>query len=59
MAALGVTAKDVDEVLRTNNYLSGAGQTKGDYVMIDLAPRPMLVSEQAFRQLVVSNARAR
>jgi len=37
MASLGVTATDIEEVLRANNYLSGAGQTKGDYVAMDLS----------------------
>ena len=55
MAALGVTADDMDEVLRTNNYLSGAGQTKGDYVTIDLSATTDVSSEQDFRQLVVGN----
>jgi multidrug efflux pump len=55
MAALGVTADDVSEVLRTNNYLSGAGQTKGDYVMMDLSATTDVAREQDFRQLVVGN----
>lgn len=53
MAALDVTAKDIDEVLRANNYLSGAGQTKGDYVTIDLAATTDVISEEGFGQLVV------
>ncbi len=55
MAALGVTADDVAEVLRTNNYLSGAGQTKGDYVMMDLSVTTDVANEQDFRELVVGN----
>nr|WP_305907948.1 efflux RND transporter permease subunit [Methylomarinum sp. Ch1-1]MDP4520747.1 efflux RND transporter permease subunit [Methylomarinum sp. Ch1-1] len=55
MAALGVTANDVAEVLRTNNFLSGAGQTKGDYVMMDLSATTDVADEQDFRQLVVGN----
>ncbi|WP_036251148.1 efflux RND transporter permease subunit [Methylobacter sp. BBA5.1] len=55
MAALGVTADDVAEVLRTNNYLSGAGQTKGDYVMMDLSATTDVAREQDFRRLVVGN----
>ncbi|MEE9356393.1 MAG: efflux RND transporter permease subunit [Methylococcaceae bacterium] len=55
MAALGVTAKEVADVLRTNNYLSGAGKTKGDYVTIDLSATTDIAQEQDFRRLVVSN----
>ncbi|MCL7421394.1 MAG: efflux RND transporter permease subunit [Methylobacter sp.] len=55
MAALGVTADDVAEVLRTNNYLSGAGQTKGDYVMMDLSATTDVAREQDFRRLVVGH----
>ena len=36
MAALGVTADDVANVLRANNYLAGVGATKGKYVAVDL-----------------------
>ncbi|WAK03925.1 efflux RND transporter permease subunit [Methylobacter sp. YRD-M1] len=55
MAALGVTADDVAEVLRTNNFLSGAGQTKGEYVMMDLSATTDVTREQDFRRLVVAN----
>ena len=55
MAALGITADDVAEVLRTNNYLSGAGQTKGNYVMIDLSATTDVASERDFQRLVVGN----
>jgi len=55
MAALGVTAEDVADVLRDNNYLSGAGQTEGDFVKIDLSATTDLNSEQGFKQLVVGN----
>ncbi|PPD35736.1 MAG: multidrug efflux protein [Methylomonas sp.] len=55
MSALGVTATDVTEVLRANNYLSGVGGTKGNFVKIDLRATTDAVNEQQFRQLVVSN----
>jgi multidrug efflux pump len=53
MAALGVTATDVADVLRANNYLSGAGQTKGRYVGIDLGVTTDVAREEDFRNLVV------
>ncbi|MCF6253027.1 MAG: efflux RND transporter permease subunit [Methylococcaceae bacterium] len=55
MAALGVTAKDVAEVLRDNNYLSSAGQTKGTLVKIDLTLTTDISTVQDFNQLVVGN----
>lgn len=55
MAALGVTADDIAEVLRINNYLSGAGQIKGNFVTIDLSATTDVTKERDFQQLVVSN----
>ncbi len=54
MAALGVTADDVYEVLRNNNYLSGAGQTKGNFVTLNLTATTDIDNEQAFQKLVVA-----
>ena len=55
MASLGVTASDIKDVLEDNNYLSGAGQTKGDYVAINLSATTDVAKEEDFRQLVVSD----
>ncbi|MCG6886706.1 MAG: efflux RND transporter permease subunit [Proteobacteria bacterium] len=55
MAALDVTADDVANVLRANNYLSGVGQTKGDYVTIDLGATTDVTHPEDFQNLVVSN----
>jgi len=54
MAALEITAKDVSDVLRENNYLSSAGQTKGSLVKIDLNISTDLSTEQDFKQLIVA-----
>ncbi len=56
MAALGVTAADVDRVLRANNYLSGAGQAKGAYVSVDLSATTDVSRESDFHNLVVRAA---
>jgi len=53
MASLGITADDIDEKLRDNNFLSGAGETKGDYVRINLSATTDVANEEDFRQLVV------
>ncbi len=56
MVALGVTANDVREVLRANNYLAGIGQTKGVYTAVNLTATTDLASEEDFRKLVVRSA---
>lgn len=53
MAALGISAQQVADALRTNNYLSSIGQTRGQYVTIDLSATTDLASERDFRNLVV------
>ena len=55
MAALGVTGADVNDVLKANNYLSGVGGTKGDFVKIDLRATTDAINEEQFKRLVVSN----
>jgi multidrug efflux pump len=55
MAALGVTANDVASVLRANNYQAGVGETKGEYVTIDLGATTDVARERDFRNLVVRN----
>lgn len=54
MAALGVTATDVSRVLRSNNYLSSVGSTKGEYVSIDLGATTDISKQQEFYNLVIS-----
>ena len=53
MAALGVSAQAVRDVLKENNFLSAVGQTKGAYVAIDLGANTDISTEQDFRKLVV------
>ncbi|MEJ2576875.1 MAG: efflux RND transporter permease subunit, partial [Gammaproteobacteria bacterium] len=55
MAALGVSATEVDDVLRRNNYLSAIGKAKGRYVAIDLSATTDVGSVEAFQRLVVSS----
>jgi len=55
MAALGVTADEVQQVLRNNNYLAGIGQTKGAYVAIDLSATTDISQAQDFQDLVLRN----
>ena len=53
MAALGVTASDVADALRSNNVLSAVGSTKGQMVAIDMTARTDLRSPEEFRDLVI------
>ena len=56
MAALGVTASDVRDVLSANNYLAGVGQSEGAYTTINLTATTDLAREEDFRKLVVRSS---
>ncbi|TDY00506.1 efflux RND transporter permease subunit [Thiohalophilus thiocyanatoxydans] len=53
MAAQGITAGQVAEVLRANNYLAGIGSTKGKYVAMNLTATTDVSEPDDFRKLVV------
>jgi multidrug efflux pump len=53
MAALGVSAKDVQQALSGNNFLSAVGNTKGSLVSINLIANTDLRSQEEFKRLVV------
>ncbi len=53
MTALNVTAEDVAEVLRQNNFLAGIGATKGKYVAMDLSIDTDVARPEGFESLVV------
>jgi multidrug efflux pump len=56
MAALGITAGEVQQVLRDNNYLAGIGQTKGAQVANDLSATTDVSRVQDFQDLVLRTA---
>jgi multidrug efflux pump len=56
MAAHGVTAADVYAALAANNYLSAAGETKGDMVSVNLTASTDPHSLAEFKRLVVRQA---
>ena len=56
MAALEVTAADVADVLRENNYLSAVGQARGQYTAVDLSATTDVAAESDFRDLVVRSS---
>jgi len=53
MAALDVSAQEVQEVLRENNYLAGVGKTKAGYISVDMTATTDISSVEDFRNLVV------
>ncbi len=55
MAAYGLTANDVSNVLAANDFISALGRTKGQMVTINLTADTGLHSVEEFRNLVVKS----
>lgn len=53
LAAYDLTATDINNALRANNYISGLGNTKGQMVQVNLTSNTALHSLDEFKQLVV------
>lgn len=53
MAALGVAPADVFTVLSNNNFLTAAGNTKGEYVAINIRAKTNLNNVEEFKKLIV------
>ncbi|MFT4060220.1 MAG: efflux RND transporter permease subunit [Legionella sp.] len=53
MAALNVTPSDVTGVLAKNNFLTAAGNTKGEYVALNITAKTDLNDTTAFSNLIV------
>lgn len=53
MAALNVTPANVSNVLLENNFLTAAGNTKSEYVQINVTAKTNLNSPDEFRKLIV------
>jgi multidrug efflux pump len=53
MAALHVTPADVSNVLANNNYLTAAGNTKNEYVAINIRAETNLNTVEEFNRLIV------
>jgi multidrug efflux pump len=56
LAAHGLTAADVSQALAANNYISGAGNTKGQMVQVNLTASTSLHSLDSFRDLIVKQS---
>ncbi len=55
MAARGVTPGDIRTALTNNNFISAAGQIKGDYTQTSINAETSLDSAKAFSQLVIAS----
>ena len=53
MTALNVSAIDVADVLRANNFLAAVGQARGTYVLTNMSATTDIATEQDFRRLIV------
>ncbi|MEW5057773.1 MAG: efflux RND transporter permease subunit [Cycloclasticus sp.] len=53
MTALDISASEVSAALRSNNYLSSVGSTKGGYVGIDLGASTDISKQEDFYKLVI------
>jgi len=53
MAALGVSAREVYDALRRNNYLAAIGRTEGQSTQVDLLANTDLRSPEEFADLIV------
>ena len=53
LAAYGITAQDVNDAVRKNNFLSAAGETKGEYVVTSVNAATDLKSTEAFAAIPV------
>jgi len=56
MAALGVAPSEVHSVLAANNYLTAAGNTKSDYVSLNITAKTNLNSAEEFSRLIVRSS---
>jgi multidrug efflux pump len=55
MAALNISTTDVVTALQNENFLAGAGQIKGKFVLFNINARTDLNDPEQFNQLVVKN----
>lgn len=53
LAAYGITASDVNDAVRKNNFLSAAGEVKGQYVVTSINASTDLKSAEAFAAIPV------
>lgn len=57
MAALQITPSDVSAVLASNNFLTAAGSSKGEYVAINMTAKTDLNNTEQFSNLIVRSTK--
>lgn len=55
MAGRGVTAADVAQAVRRNNYQATPGQVRGQFVLADISIDTDLASVETFREMIIRN----
>jgi multidrug efflux pump len=55
MAAYGISASDITNALKQNNFQAAAGSTKGQYTAVTMNAMTDLQTESGFKQLVVKH----
>ncbi|MDN7143950.1 MexW/MexI family multidrug efflux RND transporter permease subunit [Pseudomonas sp. JQ170] len=55
MAGRGVTAADVAQAVRRNNYQATPGQVRGQFVLADISIDTDLTSVETFREMIIRN----
>ncbi|MBM3107438.1 MexW/MexI family multidrug efflux RND transporter permease subunit [Pseudomonas sp. V1] len=55
MAGRGVTAADIAQAVRNNNYQATPGQVRGQYVLADISIDTDMTSVEEFRDLIIRN----
>ncbi len=53
MAALGVTAEDINAAIRRDNYISSTGATEGQLIRVEVDARTDMQTPEAFAELAV------
>src|SRR6202012_1110754 len=56
LAAQGLTAADVSQALAANNYIAGAGTTRGQMVQVNLSASTDLHTLDSFRNLILKQS---
>ncbi|MDE1462159.1 MexW/MexI family multidrug efflux RND transporter permease subunit [Spartinivicinus poritis] len=55
MAAFQVSAQDINQAILSNNFLSAAGQTKGEWVVTNVNAKTDLSDVEAFKDMVIKS----
>ena len=53
MAALGVTAEDIDSAIRRDNYIASTGATEGGLIRVEVDARTDMQTPEAFAELAI------